>query len=236
MISDCGVPDNGPSDLDPPRQAFSQDGYFGYGTTVVRRDVHRTGWIGAVESARVVRDDARGLLTWTAAGSQIMSRTTLTGAPIRKLPLAVRDVTPTMLSPDQWRDTSVLMLTEPRQNHSTWWFFGLEGAFLGWYVNLETPGRRWPGGLDITDHALDIWVEPDRTWHWKDEDELAERTGHPHYWSAREAEAIRAAGRGIVPKIEAGTFPFDGSLTTYRPDPGWKPTTLPPNWDDPPIL
>ena len=201
--------------------------------TIVRRDV-RHGWIGAVETARVVSDDDDGLLTWTAVGSEVMHRTTLAGAPIRKMALAEREATPTMLSPAQWRETSILVLTVPGQSHSTWWFFGADGGFLGWYVNLEAPGRRWAGGMDITDHALDIWVEPDRTWAWKDEDELAERTGHPRYWTVEEGEAIRAAGRGVVPAIEAGRFPFDGSLTSFKPDPRWKPTKLPADWDHPP--
>jgi hypothetical protein len=207
--------------------------FFDHGRTIVRRDVHRDGRIGAVESVRVVRDDEQGLLTWTACGSQCMFRATLAGVSIRTMSLHDRDRTPTMLWPRAWDGTNVLMLTEPNRDHSVWWFFGLDGAFEGWYVNLESPGRRWRGGMDINDHELDIWVEPNLTWSWKDEDELAERVGHPSYWNQSEADSIRAAGERLIPTIEAGRYPFDGSLTDFKPDPSWKPTTLLPEWDRP---
>jgi hypothetical protein len=206
---------------------------FDHDQVIVRRSVHRDGLIAAVETARVVNDDDRGLLTWTAAGSEVMHRTTLTGESIRKMSLRERDITASMLSPRTWRDHHVLILTPPAEAYSIWWFFDIEGTFEGWYVNLEAPGRRWSGGLDIMDHALDMWVEPDLSWEWKDEDELAERIDHPSYWTAAEADAIRAAGERLIPVIEAGSYPFDGTLIDFRPDPQWEPSTLPPYWDLP---
>ena len=209
--------------------------FFAPGRTIVRRDVRRDGCISAVETARVVRDDADALLTWTSQGSECMFRATLTGESIRKMSIAERDRTPAMLWPRTWQNTNVLMRTPPDTDHSVWWFFALDGTFQGWYVNLESPGRRWSLGMDITDHELDIWVEPDLTWSWKDEDELAERIGHPSYWTPDEAVRIREAGERLIPAIEAGWFPFDGQLTDFRPDPAWTPTTLPPYWDAYPI-
>jgi hypothetical protein len=206
---------------------------FDTGQTIVRRNIHVNGRIAAVETARVVSDDARGVLTWTAERSQVMHRSTLSGESVRKMPMTQRRSIPTMLSPTEWRDTGVLICTPPDVCHSIWWFFDPHGAFLGWYVNLEAPAHRWFGGLDTTDHALDVWVEPDRSWVWKDEDEFAERTGHPDYWSVQEAARIRAEGEKLVGLIEAGAHPFDGSLTDFRPDPRWQPTTLPPHWDLP---
>jgi Protein of unknown function (DUF402) len=206
---------------------------FERGQTILRRNIRRNGQIGAVETARVVDDDARGVLSWTAEGSQLMRRCTLSGEPIRTMRLNQRTVIPTMLCPSQWRDTGVLIFTPPGVAHSIWWFFDGQGAFLGWYVNLEAPATKWFGGLDTTDHALDIWVEPDRSWRWKDEDEFAERTGHPDFWTVEEAAQIRAEGEKVIAVIEAGGHPFDGSLIDFRPDKHWEPTTLPPHWDLP---
>ncbi|MGY0233155.1 DUF402 domain-containing protein [Longispora urticae] len=204
---------------------------FETGQTILRRDVHRDGRIAWVQTARVVSDDDRGVLTWTAAGSETMVRTTLGGGLIRRMTLAERSAVPTMLSPRPWRDTGVLILTPPGVAHSIWWFFDLAGTFTGWYVNLEAPSVRRSGGLDSTDFALDICVEPDRSWAWKDEDEFAERTGHRAYWTAAEAPGIRAEGERLVALVEAGGYPFDGSLVDFRPDPSWKPSVLPPDWD-----
>jgi hypothetical protein len=204
---------------------------FQSGQTIVRRDVHTDGRITSAAAVRMIADDDRGVLTWASQGSEVMWRTTLTGERVRKFSVEELAVAPTMLSPYQWAGTNVLMLTPPGSSHSIWWFFDAGGAFFGWYVNLETPTQRWSGGLDMSDLALDIWVTPDRAWRWKDEDEFAERTGHPDYWSAEDAAAIRAEGERIIAVVEAGTYPFDGTFTDFEPDPAWEPTKLPPHWD-----
>jgi len=116
-----------------------------------------------------------------------MQRATLQGKSIRKTTLAERDRTLSMLWPRTWDGSNVLMWTPPDADHSVWWFFDLDSRFEGWYVNIESPSRRWSHGLDIQDHALDILVKPDRTWSWKDKDELAERIGHPAYWTEAES-------------------------------------------------
>lgn len=206
---------------------------FEPGQTIVRRGVWDNGRISAVESARVISDDDRGVLAWTASGSDAAVRTTLAGESIRRMPLAQRMLIPTMLSPTRWRETSILTLTRTGTAHSVWWFFGAELEFLGWYVNLEAPAKRWYAGLDTRDHALDIWIEPDRTWTWKDEDEFAERTGAPHFWTAEQAELIRAEGERVIPLIEAERYPFDGIHTDFRPDPAWEPSRFGPDWDLP---
>lgn len=111
--------------------------------------------------------------------------------------------------------------------HSVLWLFGRRQKFRGWYVNLE---RRVHHGedIDIADHELDINVAPDRTWQWKDEDSFAEKTGHPAYWNAEEATAIRTEGNRVARLAEAGTFPFDGSWCDFRPPPAWRTPPRPP--------
>lgn len=206
---------------------------FHIGQTIVHRDVQRDGRLLSVGAARVVADDDRGVQTWIAEGSQVMWQTTLTGERTRKFSLEAVAAVPTMLAPHRWTDTSVLTLTPPGAAHAVLWFFGTDNAFLGWYVNLETSCTRWSGGLDRRDLALDIWVDPDRSWRWKDEDEFDERTGHPDYWTEAEAAAIRTEGERVIALIEAGTYPFDGSLTDFKPEPDWAPSMLPPDWDRP---
>lgn len=206
---------------------------FQVGQTIVHRDVQRDGSILAACAEKVVADDADGVMTWTAEGSQVMWRTTLTGERTRKMTLDEIAAVPTMLAPHRWADTNVLTLVPPHASHSLLWFFDTACSFSGWYVNLETPSRRWSGGLDRWDLALDIWIRPDRTWLWKDEDEFAERTGHQDYWTAAEADAIRAEGERVIALAEKGTYPFDGSFADFKPDPAWEPATLPPHWDRP---
>ncbi|MEV0901908.1 DUF402 domain-containing protein [Actinoplanes sp. NPDC049802] len=182
-----------------------------------------------VRPMRVVSDDDRGLLLWMPAGSEFAALSDADGRSPHDLPLD--EMRQPHLAPKVWRDHDILVLMSPDAWHSTWWFFG-KGGFIGWYVNLETPFTRHDGAVDTTDLVLDVWVEPDRGWEWKDEDEMAARTGHPWYFDSAMAEKIRAEGVRLIRLAETGAFPFDGTHLDFRPDPTWRPSTLPAGWDE----
>jgi hypothetical protein len=182
---------------------------------------------------RVVSDDERGLLLWRGPGGPHVTRCALDGRTLRDMPFGEWIGLPTRLRIGEWGGLSLLTLVPPGAAHSVWWMFR-DAAFTGWYVNLEEPSVRWPGGVDFSDQDLDIVVGPDRGWRWKDEDEFTERLAHGgHYW-VRDEKAVRAEGERLVPLIEAGAFPFDGTWCDFRPPAGWRtPTGLPPGWDRP---
>lgn len=52
------------------------------------------------------------------------------------------------------------------------WWFPPDWRFGGWYINLQEPIRPTRLGFDSMDHILDVVIEPDLSWRWKDEDEL----------------------------------------------------------------
>jgi hypothetical protein len=124
-----------------------------------------------------------------------------------------------------------------RTEYSVWFFFWPDGTFRDWYVNLEQTGVRWDdatadgsvtpsaaevlAGIDTVDYDLDIVAEPDRTWRWKDVEEFNHHLSHPKVYWCDDAEAVWEQGHRVVELIEAGVFPFDGTYTDYRPDPGW---------------
>jgi hypothetical protein len=75
--------------------------------------------------------------------------------------------------------------------------------------------RRAVAYLDTVDWDLDIWVQPDRTWTWKDEDLFVERLAHADaYW------------------VDDGTSEAEVRPGGLRPDPAWPaiPTELPDGW------
>ena len=187
---------------------------------------------------RVVGEDERGLRLWLPTGAPVRRQLTLDGEHPRDMPFAEWITRPKSVVPAVYRGPNTLKLVPPGAAYAIWWLYQPDGAFAAWYVNLEEPSVRWTdgdvSGLDVVDQDLDIWVWPDRTWEWKDEDELAERLGFPeHYW-VRDAEAVWTQGRTIVPLIEAGEFPFDGTWCDFWPDPSWTmPDDLPPGWDRP---
>jgi hypothetical protein len=98
-------------------------------------------------------------------------------------------------------------------------------------INLQTPARSWCGDIDIHDQALDVLAPADRTWRWKDEDEFAERSGHPLFWDEACAATKRRQAERLIALAESGQFPFDGTWCSFRPGPGWRPTSLPWWWD-----
>ncbi len=118
------------------------------------------------------------------------------------------------------------MIAEAGASHSVYVTWRKDGELVGWYVNLEEPWRESPFGFDTTDHLLDVWIEPDRSWRWKDEDELAEAVEIGLFTPAK-ADAIRAEGERAIERIEAWSTPFDEGWETWRQGPDWPLPELP---------
>lgn len=189
-------------------------------------------WVG-----HVAADDDRGLWLWLATGSPWLNVGAADGRTFREVPFRDWRRVEHALHPGRWRGDA-LMLHRPGEPWSVWFLF-TESVFTGWYVNLERPGARWHNddglvGVDTVDYDLDVVVAADRSWRWKDEDEFADHLAIPeNYWCDDEA-AVRASGAEAVKLIEAGEFPFDGTMTGFRPDPRWSlPTDFPAGWDRP---
>jgi predicted RNA-binding protein associated with RNAse of E/G family len=208
---------------------------FAPGRLIVHRNLRhdRLGWVRPV---RVVSDDDRGLLVWLASGSVVANEVAADGRGMRGRPFAEWITLSHGLREHSWDGPGVLKFHPVGADHSVWWFRDAAGRFANWYVNLEERAIRWDdgdlAGIDVVDQDLDIVVDPDRTWRWKDEDEFTERLAFPdHYW-VRDEAAVRDEGWRVVKQIEAGEFPFDGTWTDFQPDPVWEtPTTLPAGWN-----
>jgi hypothetical protein len=187
---------------------------------------------------RVVSHDERGLLLWLAYGTPMAISLAEDGQGIRDMPFIEWVRLRQDLRHTVRRAPDLLMLIPPDAAHSVWWFWDARGRFGGWYGNLEEPSVLWQdgdlAGVDTTDHDLDLWIYPDRTWEWKDEDEFAERLALPeHYW-VPDPDAVRAEGERLVKMVEAGAFPFDGTWCDFRPSADWTwPRELPAGWDRP---
>ena len=109
-------------------------------------------------------------------------------------------------------------------------YFGAgEGHFRGWKVDLVTPVRRSEFGYDTVDEVLDILVSPDRSYQWKDEDQMAllMRKG---VYTLEEAGQIRKAGREVIKLIESAKSPFDDEWTDWQPSPELALRDIPHGW------
>ena len=78
--------------------------------------------------------------------------------------------------------------------------------------------RRTPLGFDSMDHMLDIVIEPDLSWRWKDEGQLAEAVSIGLVTQAW-ANEVRRKGERMIERLEARRPPFCDGWETWRPDP-----------------
>jgi hypothetical protein len=124
-----------------------------------------------------------------------------------------------------WEWTHVLRLGRRDRPYSLDLFWDESWAFLCWYVNLQAPLVRSELGFDTTDWALDVVIDPDGSWQWKDEDDFAQAQ-ELGVLDAHEAAAVRAEGERVVAER-----PWPTGWEDWRPPPEWTPPALPEGWN-----
>ncbi|MFE0027639.1 DUF402 domain-containing protein [Amycolatopsis sp. NPDC059021] len=196
------------------------------GQTVVERFLRPDGSVGQQHPLRVLSDDGRVLLAWLPAGTAIMASRLADGRPLREAPLSERFRLPRTSVPSIWHETSTLRRIADDEWSSVWWFFDAAGGFQGWYVNLEVPLGRTAAGPDRMDGILDLVVTPEGGWRWKDEDEAGAAVEAGRLTPAQ-LDRLRAEGERVGGLVERGDYPFDGTGTDFRPEPGWPAPVLP---------
>lgn len=169
----------------------------------------------------VVADGPDLISHYLADGTRYLRREAVDGSPPpRVIPAREIGTVETRMTVATWRGSHRLVVTRPGQAHAVFLKWTPEWTFREWYVNLQEPLRRTARGFETRDQFLDIQVAPDRSWRWKDEDEL-EMAVELGRLTRTQADAIRREGERVIADIEAGRFPFDGSLTDWRPEPEW---------------
>lgn len=179
-----------------------------------------------IETARVVRDDERGLVTWIPAGSTRLEPGPVDGGRSRDVPLEDRFRIPWRIREAAWNGQGVLRVAPAGKPWSVWFFRRPDGAPAGVYVNLELPHRRVTGsdaGVFSRDLVLDVWLaaeHPGSEDIWlKDADELDASVVQGRF-TAHQAEAIRAlADHAGEDFIVSGAWPLDEGWDTWTPSP-----------------
>lgn len=132
----------------------------------------------------------------------------------------------------RWVDHDFLYLVRPGTAHALGVAWRMpERRFVGYYVNLQRPMRRFSLGFDSLDHTLDVQIAPDRRrWQWKDEDELADRVTNG-LWTPEESAAFYREGERVVAEATSGAGPFAEGWETWVPPPHWGVPEMPDGWD-----
>ena len=126
-------------------------------------------------------------------------------------------------------DYHVLTLTPPDSWHSVWLFWTADWKFETWYVNLQAPIRRMSRHILVRDYALDIAVNPDMSWSWKDVDEFEELIDRG-FFTESQISSIRAEADRMAQAIESKKSPFSDGWENWRPDANWPIPEIPEDW------
>ena len=130
-----------------------------------------------------------------------------------------------------WRTNRLLILLEPDTYYSTMFFWRADSNdFLLYYINFQLPFQRSHCGIDTLDLDLDLIINPDFSFRWKDEDDYQKAIDHEVIMPEWTQE-IEIAKKEIFNKLEKRQYPYDGSWLNWMPYPHWLPPKLPKNWD-----
>lgn len=166
----------------------------------------------------VVQDDASGLVAWLPTGTPVLRAARADG-------LGKRDDPSTLFTAPLVSERGVhalydqLRIAPTGRPWSVWVMFA-DGAFAGWYVNLERPHVRDEGTVYTSDHVLDLVIDPDRTVTLKDEDELVLAVEQGVFGQA-EVLAFEAYARSVVALVADWGSPFCDGWEHFRPGPDW---------------
>lgn len=130
-------------------------------------------------------------------------------------------------------DVSTLCILRPHDWHAIWVSWRDDGDHYGWYVNLQRPFRRTAAGIEAMDLMLDVVVEPDLSWRWKDDDEFDEILARGIFDPAV-GRRVREEAAAVVDRIEENLSPFCDGWPRWRPDAAWQTPVLPEQWDQVP--
>ena len=129
-----------------------------------------------------------------------------------------------------WRSEALIVI-QPDQLRAIKVRWTKDRVFQGWYVNLQSRLRRTRLGFDTRDYQLDIVVAPDRSWRWKDEDELDLAVELGRLTPAQGA-AVRVEGRGAIEDIERNEAPYSDGWENWQPSKEFNLPQLTSEWDD----
>ena len=180
-------------------------------------------------------DDADGLVAWLAPGTPLIKPVLTDGRETRQAGPVAMFTADRVLKLDVWHGTGILKVSPPGQAVVRLALLG-RGRDLPRVVReprgVSMCATGLPGVPALVDHVLDLWINPDRSIEWKDEDELEGAVAAGRF-TAAEAERIVADAHAAIRDIEAWTSPFSDDWQSWSAPPDWRlpvaPTTHQPD-------
>jgi uncharacterized protein len=176
----------------------------------VWRDVHR-GRVWRAQACRIVEESTETIALWIPAGS---------AAKVPDGGLRIPGDDWELVDTEPSRDQ--ICIARPGRAYSVYVFWTDSWELDHWYGNFERPLRRTLVGFDTFDEKLDLIVQPNGSYRWKDEDELEQAAAA----GLLDDAAVRAEAQRVLEE-----WPFPTGWEDWRPDPSWPVPQLPRGWD-----
>ncbi len=185
-----------------------------------------------VEPVRVVHDGDDYVALYMAVGTPLKVQATRDGQRLtREIPFLEREGMIGGFADAEWTTNHALMLYKPGRMSAIMLFWrDPDWEFVGWYGNIQAPLKRNHLGFDTADYLLDVSIDPDLAWRWKDEDEWELAREH-RLIAADLLDDVRREGERIIADVEARSWPFAAGFESWRPDSAWPIPELLANWD-----
>ena len=187
---------------------------FCVGENILCREIDVNGYIADVRPVIVVEDSDDRLVFWLPLGTPTKQAVLLDHKP--GTPRRWEDGNWELID-NVWKWSDPLIIVRPEDFHATWVVWSAEQVFTGWYVNMQSNLTRTSLGFDLTDHQLDIVVDPDRNWQQKDQDELDVNVEQGRL-TPEQVKEIRSEGQWAVEEIESNRGVFSEEWKDWRPD------------------
>jgi hypothetical protein len=188
--------------------------YRSPGETVVLREVWK-GRVWRANAATVVEDGPGRTTLWFPSGAA-------SKFPVREDGSEIRIPCDDWILGDRRVRYDAVAELHPGARHSVWTFRQAGGGLSHWYVNFEQPFEQFPAGFQFVDEKLDLIVQPDLSWRWKDEDELEEAAA----LGIVDADEVRAEAERVL-----AAWPFPTGWEDWLPPESWTVPELPEGWD-----
>jgi len=199
---------------------------FAPGSTADLRYVLTDGRIEMCWPCRVVEDSDDLVALFIAKGSKYKADPKRTAAEKRAEP-SPQAPTGEFI----WR-VETLRLMFPGKAHSVWLFWEGDGdarQLTKFLINMEEPFRRTPIGFDTQDHTLDIVVQPDLRWKWRDEEET-ENHVREGFFTAELARFARDEGISAIEAILRAEHPCLDGWPEWTPSSDWEVPVVSAEW------
>ncbi|MFN8413645.1 MAG: DUF402 domain-containing protein [Anaerolineales bacterium] len=134
------------------------------------------------------------------------------------------------LQPYHWHTNRFLVLLYPEKYYSINLMWNhAENRFLCYYINFQLPFQRTNLGFKTLDLEIDLVINPDFSWHWKDEEDYEEGV-RLKIIQSEWVEQIELAKQDVFEKLKQNQYPLNQDWLNWHPDEKWDLPKLPANW------